>query len=215
MCSRKNWDGSIFMISRRKLIVGIVAGLSVVGISVFSYIKLNELPPGLYAEFNTSEGTFVCKLFPEKASHTVDNFVKLSEGTKEWRDPRDNQIVKKPFYDGLTFHRVVKGFMIQGGDPMASGQGGPGYFFKDEFADDLDFSKPGVLAMANHGFNTNGSQFFVTLGPATHLNHKHTIFGEVVKGMDTVEKIGNIPTPGGDAPSRRVFMNSVKILRIQ
>ncbi len=142
-----------------------------------------------YATFKTSLGDIVVKLLPEKAPKTVENFVALAEGTKEWKDPRTGQMVKKPLYDGTVFHRVIPGFMIQGGDPLGNGTGGPGYKFADEIGPDNKFDRPGLLAMANAGPNTNGSQFFITEVPTPHLNRGHTIFGEVVKGQDLVPKI--------------------------
>ena len=144
---------------------------------------------GTYATFKTSLGDIVVKLFPEKAPKTVENFVSLAEGTKEWKDPRSGQMVKKPLYDGTVFHRVIPGFMIQGGDPLGTGTGGPGYKFADEIGPDNAFNRPGLLAMANSGPNTNGSQFFITEVPTPHLNRGHTIFGEVVKGQELIAKI--------------------------
>jgi peptidyl-prolyl cis-trans isomerase A (cyclophilin A) len=142
-----------------------------------------------YATFKTSLGDIVVKLLPEKAPKTVENFVSLAEGTKEWKDPRSGQMVKKPLYDGTVFHRVIPGFMIQGGDPLGTGTGGPGYKFADEIGPDNAFNRPGLLAMANSGPNTNGSQFFITEVPTPHLNRGHTIFGEVVKGQELIAKI--------------------------
>jgi len=144
---------------------------------------------GTYATFKTSLGDIVVKLLPEKAPKTVENFVSLAEGTKEWKDPRSGQMVKKPLYDGTVFHRVIPGFMIQGGDPLGTGTGGPGYKFADEIGPDNAFNRPGLLAMANSGPNTNGSQFFITEVPTPHLNRGHTIFGEVVKGQELIAKI--------------------------
>jgi peptidyl-prolyl cis-trans isomerase A (cyclophilin A) len=144
----------------------------------------------LYATFQTSMGTIVVKLLPEKAPITVENFVGLAEGTKEWIHPRSGEKQKGvPLYDGTLFHRVIPDFMIQGGDPMGTGTGGPGYRFQDEIGPDNKFSKPGLLAMANAGPGTNGSQFFITEVPTPHLDRGHTIFGEVVKGGDLVPKI--------------------------
>jgi peptidyl-prolyl cis-trans isomerase A (cyclophilin A) len=141
------------------------------------------------ATFQTSVGEIVVKLLPEKAPKTVANFVELAEGTREWRDPKSGQTVKRPLYDGTVFHRVIPDFMIQGGDPLGTGTGGPGYQFEDEIGPDNKFSKPGLLAMANAGRNTNGSQFFITEVPTPHLDRGHTIFGEVVKGLELVRKI--------------------------
>jgi peptidyl-prolyl cis-trans isomerase A (cyclophilin A) len=143
----------------------------------------------MFANFKTSVGEIVVKLFPDRAPKTVDNFVSLAEGTKEWTEPKSGQKVKRPLYDGTVFHRVIPEFMIQGGDPLGNGTGGPGFRFEDEIGPQNKFDKPGLLAMANAGPNTNGSQFFITEVPTPHLNKGHTIFGEVVKGMDLVPKI--------------------------
>jgi peptidyl-prolyl cis-trans isomerase A (cyclophilin A) len=151
----------------------------------------------LYATFKTSAGDIVVKLFPEKAPKTVENFVALVEGTKEWTDPTSHQQVTRPLYDGTLFHRVIPDFMIQGGDPLGTGYGGPGFRFADEIGPDNKFDRPGLLAMANSGPNTNGSQFYITEVPTPHLNRGHTIFGEVVKGFELVPKIaraGNAKT---------------------
>jgi peptidyl-prolyl cis-trans isomerase A (cyclophilin A) len=151
----------------------------------------------LYATFNTSAGDIVVRLLPDKAPKTVENFVGLVEGTKEWTDPVSSQKVKRPLYDGTLFHRVIPDFMIQGGDPLGTGYGGPGFRFADEIGPDNKFDRPGLLAMANAGPNTNGSQFFITEVPTPHLNRGHTIFGEVVKGFELVPKIardGNAKT---------------------
>ncbi len=143
----------------------------------------------IHATFQTSAGDIVVKLLPEKAPKTVENFLGLAEGTREWTDPRSGQKVKKPLYDGTVFHRVIPEFMIQGGDPLGTGTGGPGYKFGDEIGPENKFDRPGLLAMANAGPNTNGSQFFITEVPTPHLNRGHTIFGEVVKGGELIAKI--------------------------
>ena len=151
----------------------------------------------LYATFKTSAGDIVVKLFPDKAPKTVDNFVALVEGTKEWTDPTTRQKVKRKLYDGTVFHRVIPDFMIQGGDPLGTGYGGPGYKFADEIGPDNKFDRPGLLAMANAGPNTNGSQFFSTEVQTPHLTRGHTIFGEVVKGFERIPEIaraGNAKT---------------------
>jgi peptidyl-prolyl cis-trans isomerase A (cyclophilin A) len=151
----------------------------------------------IYATFKTSAGDIVVKLFPEKAPKTVENFVALVEGTKAWTDPTSRQQVTRPLYDGTVFHRVIPDFMIQGGDPLGTGYGGPGFRFADEIGPDNKFDRPGLLAMANSGPNTNGSQFYITEVPTPHLNRGHTIFGEVVKGFELVPKIaraGNAKT---------------------
>ena len=151
----------------------------------------------LYAVFTTSRGSITVKLLEKDAPKTVDNFVGLATGKKEWIDPRTGQKSKAPLYDGTSFHRVIPDFMIQGGDPLGTGTGGPGYKFADEFGSGRRFDKPGLLAMANAGPNTNGSQFFITEVATPHLNNRHTIFGEVVKGQELVPQIaraGNAQT---------------------
>jgi peptidyl-prolyl cis-trans isomerase A (cyclophilin A) len=155
-------------------------------------IKMSNIPEGkgdLYAIFQTSRGNIVVKLFEKEAPKTVANFVGLAMGKQEWIDPRTKKTTHAKLYDGTVFHRVIPQFMIQGGDPLGTGTGDPGYRFEDEFQSGRKFEKPGLLAMANAGPNTNGSQFFITEVPTPHLNGKHTIFGEVVKGQDLVPKI--------------------------
>jgi peptidyl-prolyl cis-trans isomerase A (cyclophilin A) len=164
-----------------------------------------------YAVFKTSEGTIKCKLFETEAPETVKNFIGLAEGTKEW-----NSRGKKgdKLYDGSIFHRVIPEFMIQGGDPEGTGMGGPGYKFADETkGSPHDFKKPGKLAMANAGPNTNGSQFFITVTDTSWLTGKHTIFGEVTEGYDIVEKISKVPRDGMDRPKKPVVLESVTIER--
>ena len=168
----------------------------------------------LNAHFTTSEGNFTVRLFDEDVPNTVGNFVGLAEGTKEFTDPHGGQKVKRPFFDGLTFHRVIDGFMIQGGDPLGTGTGGPGYKFADEFSPKLRHSKPGILSMANAGPNSNGSQFFITLAATPWLDNKHSVFGEVVEGMDVVQKIGKTPTSKPhDRPVKPITVQSVRISR--
>jgi peptidyl-prolyl cis-trans isomerase A (cyclophilin A) len=167
----------------------------------------------LNAEFVTSEGTFTIRLFDAEAPNTVANFVGLAEGSKEWTDPRSNQKVQQPYYDGTIFHRVIDGFMIQGGDPLGQGIGGPGYNFADEFHPSLRHAKAGILSMANRGPNTNGGQFFITLGPTPHLDDRHSVFGEVISGMDVVRKIGSTPTGDRDRPKKDVVIQTVRIER--
>jgi peptidyl-prolyl cis-trans isomerase A (cyclophilin A) len=169
--------------------------------------------PGVYAQFVTTEGTFTVRLYDAEAPRTVENFIGLAEGTKEWSDPRSNQKLKQPYYDGTIFHRVIDGFMIQGGDPLGQGIGGPGYTFADEFHPSLRHNKPGILSMANRGPNTNGGQFFITLGPTPHLDDRHSVFGEVVEGMDVVRKIGSTRTGERDRPVNDVVITSIKIER--
>lgn len=167
----------------------------------------------MHATFNTSEGTFKVRLYDDKAPKTVANFAGLAEGSKEWTDPKTRQQVKRPFYDGLIFHRVIDGFMLQGGCPLGNGTGGPGYKFADELGPGLKHDRPGMLSMANSGPNTNGSQFFITLVPTPWLDNKHAIFGDVIEGMDVVQKIGKTPTAAQDRPVKDVVINSVKIER--
>jgi peptidyl-prolyl cis-trans isomerase A (cyclophilin A) len=170
--------------------------------------------PGTYAVIETSEGTIVCRLFEKDAPKTVANFVELAEGKREWKHPTTRQQIKTPLYDGTIFHRVIPDFMIQGGDPMGSGFGGPGYQFEDETKGSPHrFDKPGKLAMANAGPNTNGSQFFITVANTEWLTGKHTIFGEVVEGYDIVEKISKAPRNRQDKPNKEVVVKSVKIER--
>jgi peptidyl-prolyl cis-trans isomerase A (cyclophilin A) len=168
----------------------------------------------LQAHFTTSEGNFTVRLFDQEVPNTVANFVGLAEGTKEWTDPKSGQKTKRAYFDGLVFHRVIEGFMIQGGDPLGTGTGGPGYKFADEFHPQLRHSKAGILSMANAGPNTNGSQFFITLAATPWLDNKHSIFGEVVEGMDIVKKIGSTATSKpGDRPLKPITIQSVTISR--
>jgi peptidyl-prolyl cis-trans isomerase A (cyclophilin A) len=159
------------------------------------------MPNETYAAFDTSEGKFKVKLFADKAPNTVNNFVSLADGSK----------TGKPFYDGTTFHRVIPDFMIQGGCPLGTGTGGPGYKFADEFHPTLKHTKSGLLSMANAGPNTNGSQFFVTVAATPWLDNKHSIFGEVIEGYDVVEKISKVPRGAQDRPVKEVRINSVTI----
>jgi len=170
--------------------------------------------PGVYARFKTTKGEFLIKLFEKDTPETVGNFVGLAEGTKAWTDPATGGQVTRPYYDGLIFHRVIDGFMIQGGCPQGNGRGGPGYQFKDEFVPGLRHKGAGILSMANAGPGTNGSQFFITLGPTPHLDNKHTVFGEVVEGLDVVKAIGKVSTSRGDRPIDDVKIDSVTIERV-
>ncbi|HEY7839705.1 MAG TPA: peptidylprolyl isomerase [Terriglobales bacterium] len=176
------------------------------------------LAPGLYAHFDTSLGQFTARLFEKEAPQTVANFTGLAEGSKEFADPQGGGAkggkVKRPFYDGLTFHRVIPDFMIQGGCPLGTGTGGPGYKFGDEFHPDLTHSQPGMLSMANAGPGTNGSQFFVTVAPTAWLDRKHSIFGQVVRGYEVVETISNTPRDGQDRPKTPVILRTVRIERL-
>ena len=170
--------------------------------------------PRTYAIFETSQGDITIRLFEKEAPKTVANFIGLAEGTKEFTDPRTGQKAKRPFYDGLTFHRVIPKFMIQGGCPLGTGTGDPGYRFADEFHSTLRHDKPGKLSMANAGPGTNGSQFFITVAAAPWLDNKHSIFGEVVEGQDVANKISNLNRDGNDRPRQAVVMQKVRIERV-
>jgi len=164
------------------------------------------------ATFVTSKGSFTVELMPEHAPKTVQNFVELATGAREWTDPRDGVLKREPLYDGTVFHRVIDGFMIQGGDPTGTGMGGPGYTFEDECpADGPRFNQVGRLAMANAGPGTNGSQFFVTVTETPHLNGKHTIFGQVTEGYDVVETIAKVETGRQDRPTEDVVIERIEI----
>ncbi|PWI41200.1 peptidylprolyl isomerase [Streptomyces sp. ICBB 8177] len=168
----------------------------------------------LYATLKTNQGQIVVRLLPDHAPKTVKNFVELAEGTREWVDPNTGQKTNARLYDGTVFHRVIEGFMIQGGDPLGNGTGGPGYKFADEFHPELAFTKPYLLAMANAGPGTNGSQFFITVSPTTWLTGKHTIFGEVVdpESQKVVDAIATTQTnPRTDRPVNDVVIESVQI----
>jgi peptidylprolyl isomerase len=160
-------------------------------------------------------GPIVCELFPELVPVTVGNFVGLVTGEKEWRDPKTGEMVKRPFYDGLKFHRVIKDFMIQGGCPLGNGRGGPGYSFTDEFVEELRHDKPGVLSMANSGPATNGSQFFITHVPTPWLDDKHSIFGQCVLGMDIVNGMADVPMKGAQnsTPVTDIVLEKARIVR--
>jgi peptidyl-prolyl cis-trans isomerase A (cyclophilin A) len=165
------------------------------------------------ATLHTNHGDIVITLFPDHAPKTVANFVGLATGTKEFLDPETGQPTTGNFYDGLTFHRIIDGFMIQGGDPVGNGTGGPGYKFGDEFHPELTFNRPYLLAMANAGPGTNGSQFFITVGPTPHLNRRHTIFGEVLDeaSQRVVDAIASVPTGRMDRPIDPVVITSVTV----
>jgi cyclophilin family peptidyl-prolyl cis-trans isomerase len=172
-----------------------------------------KLAPGTYAHFVTSEGNFTVKLLETAAPKTVANFVGLAEGTLDPITGKPGR--SKPYYNGLTFHRIIDGFMIQGGDPTGTGTGGPGYRFADEIDAKHKFDKAGIMAMANAGPNTNGSQFFVTVAPYPQLPTNYTIFGEVVDGLDVVKKIGKVKTGANDRPLVPVVMKTVTIERVK
>jgi peptidyl-prolyl cis-trans isomerase A (cyclophilin A) len=167
----------------------------------------------LYATLKTSLGDVVVQLFDDKAPKTVGNFVELASGTKEWTDPKTREKVKRPLYSGTIFHRVIPGFMIQGGDPLGNGTGGPGYRFEDEFHPELRHSRAGMVSMANAGPNTNGSQFFIIHKATPWLDGKHSVFGEVVKGHNVVDAIANVPRDFRDRPLKDVVIQEVVISR--
>ena len=165
--------------------------------------------------FHTNHGDININIFEDHAPKTVATILGLAEGTLEWVDPKTGEKTSKPLYDGVIFHRVIDGFMIQGGDPLGQGTGGPGFRFADEFHPELSFDRPYLLAMANAGPNTNGSQFFITVAPTPHLNFRHTIFGEVAdqESRDVVDAIAKVPTGRMDRPVEDVVINSVTVKR--
>ncbi len=177
----------------------------------------------LYARLKTTQGEIVVQLEEQRAPKTVANFVALASGSLPWRDPRDGSTQAGPLYQGVRFHRVIPGFMVQCGDPLSRhadsvsrarwGTGGPGYRFADEFHPELRHDRPGVLSMANSGPGTNGSQFFITEGPTPHLDNRHSVFGYVVKGQDVVKKIANVPRGSQDRPSEDQLLESVELFR--
>ena len=165
----------------------------------------------LTATLHTNKGDIELELFDERAPNTVENFVGLATGEKEWEDPNTGETRTDPLYENILFHRIISGFMIQTGDPLGTGRGGPGYTFEDEFHPDLRHDSAGMLSMANRGPNTNGSQFFITLGAQPHLDDKHAVFGEVTDGMDVVREIGNAKTGRNDKPVNDVVIESVTV----
>jgi peptidyl-prolyl cis-trans isomerase A (cyclophilin A) len=169
-----------------------------------------------FATIYTNAGPIRLELFSNHAPKTVRNFVGLAEGTQEYRDPTTGAPGSGPYYDGTIFHRVISGFMIQGGDPTGTGRGGPGYQFGDEFHSELRFDRPYLLAMANAGPGTNGSQFFITVGPTPHLNMRHTIFGEVADAdsRKVVDAIGTTRTASGDRPIQDVVIERIEVERV-
>jgi cyclophilin family peptidyl-prolyl cis-trans isomerase len=188
--------------------------ISFLALQASLFLHAAELEPGLYAKFTTSKGEFIAVLHAQQVPVTVANFVGLAEGSKVWIDLENAKVSHAPFFDGLTFHRVIDGFMIQSGSPSGDGSDTPGYSFPDEFVPELRHDGPGVLSMANAGANTNGSQFFVTLDATEWLDDVHSIFGRVVEGMDVVEMIGAVDTDGDDKPLEPVVLQKVDILRI-
>jgi len=175
------------------------------------WMKLAQGGKDLYATLKTSQGDIVVRLFSKDAPKTVENFVGLASGEKPWKDPASGAAQSKPLYNGTTFHRVIPDFMIQGGDPAGNGTGGPGYTFEDEFKSGRAFDKPGLLAMANRGPGTNGSQFFITTSTPTWLSGRHTIFGEVIGGYEVAVAISKVPVGPRDQPSTPVTITSVEL----
>ena len=166
----------------------------------------------LTATLHTTKGDVKIELYPEKVPNTVENFVGLATGEKDWQDPETGETVSgEPLYDDILFHRIIDGFMIQGGDPTGTGRGGPGYTFEDEFHEDLRHDDEGIVSMANSGPNTNGSQFFITLGPQPHLDDRHAVFGKVTDGMAVVREIGSVQTGRNDRPVEDVLLESVTV----
>src|ERR1700722_15830918 len=175
---------------------------------------MSDLKPGKYAVLDTTLGEITCELFSDKAPVTVQNFAGLAGRTKEFEDPKTQKQTKRPFYDGLTFHRVIPKFMIQGGCPLGTGTGDPGYRFADEFHPSLRHDKAGKLSMANAGPGTNGSQFFITVAPTPWLDNKHSLFGAVVEGQEIADKISKLPRDASDRPRTPVTLNKVRIERV-
>ena len=213
----------MFMLTRFPArVLGVVTALALLPASLFAQPQFDRGPEldkskDYYAALITNHGTIEAKLYDDQTPETVKNFVNLAEGTAEFRDVKNGQKVKRPFYNGTRFHRVIPEFMIQGGDPTATGTGGPGYKFRDEFVSTLNFDKPGLLAMANSGPATNGSQFFITEKATPWLNQRHTIFGEVVAGTDGVElvkKIARVERDAQDKPRNPVVLERVVIARV-
>jgi peptidyl-prolyl cis-trans isomerase A (cyclophilin A) len=165
------------------------------------------------ATLHTNRGDITVELYEDRAPRTVENFVGLATGEQEWEDPETGETRTDPLYEDVLFHRVIDDFMIQGGDPTGTGRGGPGYQFDDEFHDELTHDGPGVLSMANSGPNTNGSQFFITLDATPHLDGRHSVFGQVVDGMDVVREIGSVETDANDRPVDDIVLESVDVDR--
>lgn len=174
------------------------------------------LEPGLYAEIDTTVGKVECRLLPSEAPKTVENFVGLATGKKAWTDPSSGKEKHSPFYNGLIFHRVIKGFMIQAGDPLGTGEGGPGFAIDDEINPNLHFDQPGKLAMAKRSFpNSAGSQFFITTAAAPWLEGKYAIFGYVVSGQDVVDRISETPTDEEDKPTAPITIRKIAIHKVE
>ena len=205
---------------RKSVGLTIVCGFSLLLMGTAESAGINEKAlkekgfSGTFAVFHTSMGDFVIKLFKDKVPMTVDNFIGLATGEKSWVDPKTRKRVSKPFYNGLIFHRVIKDFMIQGGCPLGTGSGNPGYRFKDEFHKELRHTGPGILSMANSGPNTNGSQFFITVKATPWLDFKHSVFGKVVLNYELVDKIGRTATGRGNRPVKDVVIQEIEIVEI-
>jgi len=189
--------------------ISLLAAILALSLSAEEKVKGESLK----AVIETSKGNITCVLYRDEAPKTVANFMGLAEGTKEWTDPATGKKVKKPLYAGTVFHRVIPGFMVQGGDPLGMGIGGPGYSFEDEFSTKYKFDRPGRLAMANSGPNTNGSQFFITVAETPWLNNRHTIFGQVTEGQAVVEAISKVKRDQRDKPLEPVVIKKITILR--
>ncbi len=190
-----------------------IVGVLITWTSITIAAQTTDQKKPVYATFKTSMGDIVVELFEDKAPKTVANFIGLASGTKEWTDPKTGEKVKRPLYNGTIFHRVIPGFMIQGGDPLGNGTGGPGYRFEDEFHPDLKHNKSGILSMANAGPNTNGSQFFITHKATPWLDCKHTAFGEVIKGQDVLDAITKVGRDSRDRPTKEIVIQQVIISR--
>lgn len=176
-------------------------------------MSLPDADTELFARLETSLGSLKIRLFWQEAPYTVQNFVTLAEGSRAWRDPKTGTQVRRPFYEGLTFHRVIPDFMVQGGDPLGNGNGGPGYTFPDEISTTRHFDRAGIVAMANSGPDTNGSQFFILDGAAAQLEGKHTIFGEVIEGLEVVKAMARVPRNSEDVPLEPVVIRKIQIER--
>jgi peptidyl-prolyl cis-trans isomerase A (cyclophilin A) len=189
--------------------------ITLILISAFSSTSIFAMDkPGLYIEFKTTAGNFLCELYYEEVPLMVANIVGLTEGTREFTEPASGKTVKRPFYNGLIFHRIIDGFMIQGGDPMGNGRGGPGYRLVDQISRTLKHNSAGILSMANAGPDTNGSQFFITLVATPHLDGKHAVFGKVIEGIEIVKKIGKVKTNQSGMPLENIIMKEVNIIRV-
>ena len=201
------------MIARAAGLAALLLSLSAVAAAPApKFMKLAREGKDLYATMKTNKGDMVIRLFAKDAPVTVENFVGLATGEKEWTDPRTRQkVTGKPLYDGVIFHRVIPNFMIQGGDPLGQGTGDPGYRFQDEFQSGRTFDKVGLLAMANAGPNTNGSQFFITTATPTYLNNRHTIFGEVISGYEVAVAISNVARGPRDRPNEDVVIKTISV----